>query len=68
MFLVITRYHGLGGVPGWVEMLPTSLPELPKPSRTSGESRKREFLNPKLSITIRENSLTFLIHPFKGPY
>ena len=35
-------------------MLPTSLPELPKPSRTSGESRKHQFLNPIFYIKIRE--------------
>ena len=28
-------------------MVPTSLPELPKPSRTLGKSRKSYFLNPK---------------------
>ena len=49
-------------------MLPISLPELPKPSRTSGESQKRQFLNPMCCIKIRENSVDFLINPFKGPY
>ena len=39
-FLAITRDHGVGEVPGYVEMVPTSLPELPKPSRTSGKKQK----------------------------
>ena len=33
-FLATTRYHGIGDVAGSVEMLPISLPEYPKPSRT----------------------------------
>ena len=35
--LAITRDAGHLQVPGLVEMVPTSLPELPKPSRTLGE-------------------------------
>jgi hypothetical protein len=31
-----------------VEIVPTSLPELPKPSRTPGKSKTREFLNPNI--------------------
>ena len=33
-FLAITRHHGAGEVPGWVEIVAISLPELPKPTRT----------------------------------
>ena len=33
-----------------MEIVPTSLPELPKPYRTSGESQKPQFLNPKFYI------------------
>ena len=32
--LAITWHHGVGEVPGSVEMIQRSLPELPKPSRT----------------------------------
>ena len=42
-FLAITRYHSIGEVPGSVDMVPISLPELPKPSRTLGKSRKPIF-------------------------
>ena len=42
-FLAITRYHSVGEVPGSVEMVPISLPELPKPSRTLGKSQKPIF-------------------------
>ena len=39
-FLAITRHRSVGEVTGWVEMIPTSLPELPKPSRTPGRGQK----------------------------
>ena len=42
-FLAITRYHSIGEVPGSVEMVPISLPELPKPSRTPGKDPKPIF-------------------------
>ena len=48
-------------------MVPTSLPELPKPSRTPGKSQKPEFVNPK---QFRKNKNTYLISvliPFLGP-
>ena len=32
-FLAITRHHAVGEVPGSVEMVPISLPELPVPTR-----------------------------------
>ena len=44
-FLAITRDHSIGEVPGSVEMVPISLPELPKPSRTPGKSQKSIFKN-----------------------
>ena len=42
-FWAITRYHSIGEVPESVEMIPISLPELPKPSRTPGKSQKPIF-------------------------
>ena len=44
-FLAITRDHGHLQVPGSVEKLPISLLELPKPSRTSGNSQKPMFVD-----------------------
>ena len=41
--LAITRYHSIREVPGSVEMIPISFPELPKPSRTLGISQKPIF-------------------------
>ena len=38
-------------------MVPTSLPELPTPSRTSGESSKPYFQNLKLFINIKNAQL-----------
>jgi len=48
-------------------MLPTSLPELPKPCRTSGKSKTPKFLNSKIYMKFREHFLNVLINPFKGP-
>ena len=42
-FLAITRDHSIGEVPGSVEMVPISFPELPKPSRTLGKNQKPIF-------------------------
>ena len=39
-FLAITRYPSIGEVPGSVEMLPISLPELPMPTRAGFKSTK----------------------------
>ena len=49
-------------------MLPTILPDLPKPSRTSGESQKPVLQNSNLYIEIKENSVNLFIDPFEGPY
>ena len=68
MFL-LRQHDFLGGVKGsgQVEMVPTSPPDLPKPSRTLRKSQKPQFQNPKFQIKIREIFLIFLIHPFFGP-
>ena len=42
-FLATTSYHSFREVPGSVDMVPISLPELPKPSRTLGKSQKPRF-------------------------
>ena len=47
-------------------MVPTSLPELPKPSRTLGKSQKLEFYDPKCQRKIRGKIFIFLINPFLG--
>ena len=44
-FLVITRHHGAGEVPGWVEMFAISLPDLPKPTRTLKSFDKHWFFD-----------------------
>ena len=45
-------------------MIPTSLPELPKPSRTPGKNQKREFSNPKKFQKKYEKIINFLISSF----
>ena len=47
-------------------MVPTSLPDLPKPSRTLRKSQKHEFQNPNFQRTHRGKILTLLINPFFG--
>ena len=44
--LVITRYHGVGEVPGYVEMNPISLMERSKPSRDLRKARKPTMCEP----------------------
>ena len=44
-------------------MVPTSLPDLPKPSRTPGKSQTPELLNPIFSRKNRVLKLRFLIFP-----
>ena len=39
-FLVIILRHTVGELPGWMEMVATNLPELPKPSRTLGKNQE----------------------------
>ena len=47
-------------------MVPTSPPDLPKPSRSPGKSQKLEFYNPKCQRTNRENILIFPMNSFWG--
>ena len=42
--MVTTRNHGVGQVPGVVEMNPTDLPELFRPSRGPGKPQKTTCL------------------------
>ena len=63
-FLAITRYHSIGEVPGQVEKLPTSLPELPKPSRTPGKIQTTFGYFPTLYVITKETNFTFLTYPF----
>ena len=60
-FLIITRHHGVGQVPGVVEMNPTSFPELFKPSRDLRNLQKSKFLGVNIFRKIRKN-------PFKVLY
>ena len=39
-------------------MVPTSLPELPKPSRTPGKSQKPKFSNPKFDGKNKKNLIS----------
>ena len=55
-FLVITRDHGSFGGRHQVEILPTGLPELFKPSRDLLELRKTNILQTTCSKEIREQS------------
>ena len=47
-------------------MVPTRLPDLPKLSRTSGESQKPVTSNYNVYKTNKEQILVMLIHPFWG--
>jgi len=49
-----------------VEMVPTSLPELPKPTRNLNSSIKPEFLNPNSSCENANISFIIFINPFFG--
>ena len=64
VLFAITRYHSIGEVPGSVEMVPISFPELPKPSRTVGISQKPIFQNQKSYIENPEKNFIFLIYSF----
>ena len=48
--VLITRHHGAGQVPGWVEMKPTDLPELFNPSRDQGNLKKPKFWRDNMFI------------------
>ena len=45
-------------------MVPTSLPDLPKPSRTPKKSQKPQFLNQFFFRKFLGKIFTFLINPF----
>ena len=47
VFWAISRQHGDLQVPVRMEIDPASLPELPKPSRTPGNSQKPDFVYKK---------------------
>ena len=49
-------------------MLSISLPELPKPSRTSENSQKAVIWNPKCYIENKDKIPIIPINPFKGPH
>ena len=66
--LVIIRHHGVGELTGQVEMVPTSFPELPKPSRTLGICQIHMFYNPIVYRQNPENVIISWINPFKATY
>ena len=45
-FVAIIRCNRVGEVPGWLEMVPKSIPDLPEPSMTPGKSRTAVVWNP----------------------
>ena len=49
-------------------MVPTSLPKLPKPSRTPEKSPKPDLQNPEIYRTNQDKSLYSLSIPFRGPF
>ena len=65
--LAITCDPGHLQVPGQVDMVPTSLPELPKPCRTPGKSQKPDLQNPKLQRKHQEKKLILLMFSFIWP-
>ena len=67
-FLAITRYQGAGEVQGQVDMLPTSFPDLPKPSRTPGKGQKTMLSNSDIVHRTYRTVMISLTYPFKGPY
>ena len=66
-FWAITRDHSIGEVPGSVDMVPISLPELPKTSRTPGKKATTYISEPYVSYKISEKKHIFLIFLLKGP-
>jgi len=67
-FPAINRHHGVGEVPGWVEMIPTSLPELPKYCRTPAASATTVKQNQTRHRRRTQANLTVLVDPWKGLY
>ena len=65
--MAINRYHSVGEVPGSVKMLPISLPELPKPSRTLGKSQKPILEPEKLYKNYKNKPYIPYIFLLKGP-
>ena len=53
--MVITRNHGVGQVPGVVEMNPTDLPDLFKPLRDLNTSQKTQKAGNKIYKQILKN-------------
>ena len=49
-------------------MVLTSLPELPKPSRTPREKTKTCYVDPEFVYEIEDISYIFPTYPFKGPF
>ena len=47
-------------------MVDTSLPELPKPSRTLGKSQKTQMLDPEILEKFSGEKIIRLINPFFG--
>ena len=59
-FWAITRHHGVGEILGWVEMVPTSLPELPKPSGTQWKQQNPVCSEPEIvQKKIRQTKKSF---------
>ena len=64
----MSRHHGVGEVSRYVELIPTSFPELPKPFRNPANCQQPTFCMPMLCRTGWNESLINPINPFKGPY
>ena len=65
--MVILCYHGHSQVPGSVEMIPISFPELPIPSRTPGKAKNLNFRSRNFTENIEKHIIIiFLINPFLG--
>jgi len=67
MISAITSDHGHVQVPGSVGLVPTSLPELPKPFRTPMNHKKHIFQNQKVHMNGKKQSLYPLSIHFTGP-
>ena len=63
----IIRHHGVGDIPGWMEIIPTSFPELPKSARTPGNWQKLSFITRKLHRKKRDNPLPAILIPSRRP-